>query len=66
MRAAAKDASLYSTQDGDTSEGFQKGNSISIPLPTDSAGPLLPADAVSATQDASKAEELRAELVMPC
>lgn len=66
VRAAAKDASLYSTQDGDTSEGFQKGNSISIPLPTDSAGPLLPADAVSATQDASKAEELRAELVMPC
>lgn len=66
VRAAAKDASLYSTQDGDTSEGFQKGNSISIPLPTDSAGPVLPADAVSASQDASKAEELKADMVKPC
>ena len=65
VRTAAKDATLYSTQDGDTSEGFQKGNSISIPLPS-SAAPVLPADAVSASQDASKAEALKADAVQPC
>jgi hypothetical protein len=65
VRMAAKDISLYSTQDADTSDGFQKGNSISIPLPS-SAVPTLPADAVSASQDASKAEALKADAVQPC
>ena len=65
VRTACKDATLYSTQDGDTSEGFQRGNSISIPLPS-SAAPVLPADAVSASQDASKAEALKADAVQPC